>query len=406
MTSLERRLGVPGSMAIGIASMLGAGVLYVWTPAWNLAGEWFLLSLLIAAVVATLNGLVTLQLAVNLPVSGGIYSYARHYRSPALGFMAGWFFVTGKTASAGAIALIAANYLWPDRAQVVASVFIAVFTAVIASGIRTAAVVSVVVSAVVVFGLGLLAIPALLTTPPEFAAQQGPGFGVLTAAGLMFFAFAGYARMATLAEEVISPRRTLPLAIVGALAAVLLVYAVVGLALWPLLETTRVAPEAPLTLLVENGAHATLIPMALVAALGSLMGVLAGISRTGLQMARNGDLPGFLSRVSARTRGPLFSEIAVGAVAITMVWVADPLWLVGLSGAGVLSYYAIGHLSALAQPATERFLHPVFAILGLGLCLVLVLTLPMASLIAWAIWALAGILWFFLMKRARGQAVP
>ena len=401
MQSLRRELGVVGSMSIGVAAMLGAGVFFVWTPAFELAGEWMLLSLGIAAVVATLNGLVTTQLAMNQPVSGGIYSYGRHYRGPLVGFMAGWFFLTGKTGSAAAIALIAATYLVPEYANIVAAGLIAVFTAVVISGIRTTATISVVIATVVIVGLLALALPSL-PQAAGLSSQTAPGLGVLTAAGLMFFAFAGYARMATLGEEVRDPRRTLPKAIVGALAIVLVVYAVVGLALLPKFQASG-APDAPLETLIGVGNAIFITVLAVVACLGSLLAILAGLSRTGLQMARHRDIPGLLSRISDTTKGPLVAEITVGLVAIVLVLTTDPLWLVGLSSTGVLAYYGIGHYSALAQPASERFLPAAVPVIGLVLCGVLVATLPLASLLAGLAWSAAGVAWFVITRRGRRQ---
>lgn len=404
MQSLERRLGVVGSMAIGIAAMLGAGVFFVWKPAFDLAGEWLLLSLGIAALVATLNGLVTTQLAINHPVSGGIYSFGRHYRGPLVGFMAGWFFLTGKTGSAAAIALIAATYLVPDYAGVVAAALIAVFTGIVIAGIRATATVSLLIAAVVLSGLVALSTPAIAERGIDLTMSTTPGFGVLTAAGLMFFAFAGYARMATLGEEVKDPRRTLPRAIVGALVVVLALYALVALAVIPRFADSG-APEAPLTVLTTGLAPGLLTALAVLACGGSLLAILAGLSRTGLQMARHRDIPGALARISPRTGGPLVAEVTVGLVAIALVLLTDPLWLVGLSSTGVLAYYAIGHYSALAQPATERFLPAVVPVIGLVLCVVLVATLPPLSLLAGLVWAAAGIVWFVIARRGRTSEV-
>ena len=404
MQSLERRLGVVGSMAIGIAAMLGAGVFFVWKPAFDLAGEWLLLSLGIAALVATLNGLVTTQLAINHPVSGGIYSFGRHYRGPLVGFMAGWFFLTGKTGSAAAIALIAATYLVPDYAGVVAAALIAVFTGIVIAGIRATATVSLLIAAVVLSGLVALSTPAIAERGIDLTMSTTPGLGVLTAAGLMFFAFAGYARMATLGEEVKDPRRTLPRAIVGALVVVLALYALVALAVIPRFADLG-APEAPLTVLTTGLAPGVLTALAVLACAGSLLAILAGLSRTGLQMARHRDIPGALSRISPRTGGPLVAEVSVGLVAIVLVLLTDPLWLVGLSSTGVLAYYAIGHYSALAQPATERFLPAVVPVSGLVLCVVLVATLPPLSLLAGLVWATAGIVWFVIARRGRTSEV-
>jgi len=387
-------------MAIGVAAMVGAGVFFVWAPAWNLAGEWMLASLALAALVATLNGLVTTQLAIRVPLSGGIYSYGRTYRGEFVGFLAGWLFVTGKTASAGAIALIAAQYVLPDQPWPLAVAFIVAFSAVVISGVRTTATLSIGIVAVVVGGLMVLAVPTIATEGVSITFGSPPGWGVLSAAGLMFFSFAGYARMATLGEEVRNPVKTLPRAIIGALAIVLALYAVLALALIPTFSASGVN-DAPLTALVSSGATWLVGLLALIASLGSLLAILAGLSRTSMQMARNRDLPGLLAQLSPTTRGPLFSELAVAGVAIILVLFTDPLWLVGLSGTGVLGYYAIGHYSALAQPRAERFLSPVVPLVGMVLCLVLVASLPVASLIAGVVWTLLGVLWFVVARSIR-----
>ena len=400
MEQLQRRLGLTGSIAIGVAAMLGAGVFFVWSPAWNIAGPWMVVSLGIAAVVATLNGLVTTQLAVNHPVSGGIYSYGRHYRGSLVGFLAGWFFLTGKTASAAAIALVAATYLWPDNARLLAVGFITVFALIVISGIRTTAWVSLVIAAIVSAGLIALAAPAAVRAEWSGEFSSEPSWSIVTAAGLMFFAFAGYARMATLGEEVIDPRKTLPRAILGALSIVLVLYALVGLALIPRLEGS-LAPDAPLALLAPDGLGWVVGVLAVIASLGSLLAILAGLSRTSLQMARHRDLPGVLSRLWSRSGGPVRSEIAVAVAAIVLVLLTDPLWLVGLSGAGVLSYYAIGHYSSLAQTASERLFPRWIPVVGLVLCGLLVVSLPPSSLLAWLVWSTVGLGWFAIATARR-----
>ena len=403
MQQLQRRLGLIASMGIGVAAMLGAGVFYVWSPAFELAGSWLMVSLLIAGVVATLNGLVTAQLAMQLPVSGGIYAYAGHYRGPYMGFLAGWLFVTGKTASAAAIAYIAASYLAPDFAREVAVGFVVIFTAVIVSGIRVAAGVSIAISLTVIVGVVWFVAPRQLSASWPSVDTDPSIMGIATAAGLFFFAFAGYARMATLGEEARNPTRTIPRAIVGALWIVFVIYLMVGLAITPALQTAAVIPDAPLTLLSSAGSAWIMVALAVVASLGSLMAILAGLSRTTLAMGRSRDLPPVLSRVSSRTKGPVVAEITVAAAAIALILFTNPLWLVGLSSAGVLTYYAIGHLSALAQPPAQRFLPAVIPAVGLVLCGLLVITLPAASLIAAAASALVGTLWFLLNPLRRAQ---
>ena len=390
-------------MGIGVAAMLGAGVFYVWSPAFALAGSWLMVSLLIAGVVAALNGLATAQLAMQLPVAGGIYAYAGHYRGPYVGFLAGWLFVTGKTASAAAIAYIAASYLSPDYAREIAAGLVVIFTAIIVSGIRIAGGVSIAISLTVILGVVWFAAPRQIS-PTWPSVEADPSImGIATAAGLFFFAFAGYARMATLGEEARDPTRIIPRAIVGALWIVFVIYLMVAFAITPALQTAAAIPDAPLTLLSSAESAWVMVALAVVASLGSLMAILAGLSRTTLAMGRSRDLPPALSRVSSRTKGPVFAEITVACTAIALIFLTNPLWLVGLSSAGVLTYYAIGHLSALAQPPAQRFLPTVVPTLGLWLCGLLVITLPAASLIAAAASALVGTLWFLLNPLRRAQ---
>ncbi len=391
-------------MAIGIAAMLGAGVFYVWGPAVALAGSWVLVSLLIAAIVATLNGLVTAQLAIQLPVSGGIYSYANHYRGPYAGFLAGWLFVTGKTGSAAAIAFIAASYLDVANARLIAAGFVVALSAIIISGIRLAAGVSMAIAGVVIVGLLWLTLPRTLTAAPLPAFDADPSIGgIVSAAGLIFFAFAGYARMATLGEEATNPTKTIPRAIIGALWVVLVVYLVVALAATPILLATPSPLDTPLTVLAGTGNAWLVTALAVLASLGSLLAILAGLSRTSLAMGRRRDLPSLLARVSPRTGGPIEAEATVAGLAIVLILVTDPLWLVGLSSAGVLTYYALGHFSALAQPKPETFLPRFVPAVGLLMCTLLVFTLPTASVTAAAVSAVIGTAWFLVNPTRRAE---
>lgn len=407
MTQLTRSLGVVRSMGIGVAAMLGAGVFFVWAPAYELAGSWLLVSLAIAALIATLNALVTTQLAVNVPRSGGIYAFGRHYRGPFTGFVAGWMFLTGKTASVAAIALIAASYMWPEGARLLAAALLVVGTLVTVSGIRQTAWLSLTIAVIVTVGLVSLVGFSLVNTPaatvPAGATAPEP-LSVLTAAALMFFAFAGYARMATLAEEVVEPRRNLPRAIGFALAIVLALYAFVGWGVSRVLPDYAGEFDSPLRVLAPGGWATIVTVLAVVACVGSLLAILAGLSRTALQMGREGDLPSVLGKVSDKTGGPMVAEITVGLVAVIAVLTLDVTGLVAVSGAGVLTYYAIGHWSALKQTREERLVLPVVPIVGLVLCAVLVVVLPWQSLVVAAVSLVVGAVWFGVAERSRRRA--
>jgi basic amino acid/polyamine antiporter, APA family len=406
MAQLARTLGVIRSTGIGVASMLGAGVFFVWAPAFALVGSWLLVALAIAATVATLNALVTTQLAIAHPSSGGIYAFGRHYRGPLTGFVAGWMFLTGKTASVAAIALVAASYLWPDNPRPVAAGLLLAGTALIASGIRSSATVTLVLAGIVVVGLvALIIAPSVGSALPALDSSPDNPLDVLTAAGLIFFAFAGYARMATLGEEVVSPRRTLPRAIGWALAIVLVLYGLIGWVMLGVLPGAGDGGDTPLRLLVTGEGSQALTVLVVLACTGSLVAVLAGLSRTAFALGRNDDLPKALAFVSPRTGGPLVAELAIGVLAVVAVLFLDVTSLVALSGAGVLTYYAIGHWSALKQERSERIVPPVVPVVGGLLCVVLVVTLPWQSVALAAASAVLGIGLFGLRRwRARRSA--
>ncbi len=387
MTQLQRRLGIPSATAIGVASMLGAGIFFVWAPAAADAGTGILIALPLAAVVAVLNALSTTRLAMAHPVSGGAYAYGRAELGPVPGFIAGVLFLVGKTASVAAIASIAGAYLWPQFERPVAVAAVLVLATVNATGIRSTAVVSIVIAAAVV---AVLVTVLVVTTvqgagsPPRspLVLTGGP-LGVLRAAALIFFTFAGYARIATLGEEVKDPARTLPRAVVVALGIVLLLSATIAIVLLLRLGTAGLSvSSSPLADAAGRGTVLLVRITAAVACLGSLLSVLAGLSRTSLAMARDGELPGGLARISERTATPLVAEIVVAAVGITAVLLLDQARLVGVSACAVLGYYGVAHLAALGRARHLGARVPVLAVLGLIGCGALALSTPWQAVVA------------------------
>lgn len=402
---LERRLGLGSAIWIGLASMIGAGVFFVWSPAAEAAGELMLVSLGIAAVVACLNALSTAQLAMRHPIAGGAYSFGRETIGEWAGFSAGWLFLWGKTASVGAIALIAGSYLWPEAARGVAVALVAFFAVVNMTGIRSTAAVSAGITTIVLSGLVafVLGIHFSGGTWGSFLSDSTVDpLGVLRGAALIFFAFAGYARMATLGEEVRNPRRTLPLAILIALAIALFVYANVAILCLMLLgPTTLAATDSPLAALLGGPWEPAIRTVAGIACLGSLVGILAALSRTGLAMARNRDLPGRLARISTRTKAPVLAETTMALLAIAGVLLFEPEVLVGLSSCAVLGYYGIAHAAAYRQPSEERWLPRAVQIAGLVGCAALAVSLPLPAVLTTLAVLAAGLLLRALRLRTR-----
>lgn len=418
--ALARRVGLAGAVGIGLASMIGAGVFFVWAPAAAAAGELLFVALVLAAAVATLNAFSSAQLAMAHPVAGGAYAFGRRWVGERTGFAAGWLFVTGKTASAAAIASIAAAYLGTMLGaagfgvRLIAVGLLVVFASVNMAGVRATARVSMTIAAIVLAGLAAWIVAAVLgvgadgrvaaelALSPGIWSALGPVGGVPQAAALLFFAFAGYARMATLGEEVVAPRRTLPRAILIALAVVLALYAAVAIVLVSALGVDRLSRSvSPLAEAAEPEWVPVIAVLAVLASLGSLVGILAGLSRTSLAMARERDLPSLLARISARTHAPIVAEAVIASAAIAIVLLLDPAQLVAASSAAVLVYYAIAHLAALRQEAALRWPPRAVAVAGLIGCLVLAAALPLPSLLGTAALLLVGFALRALALRSR-----
>ena len=396
MTELQRRLGVPAATAIGVASMLGAGIFFVWAPAAADAGAGILLALPLAGAVAALNALSTTRLAMAHPVSGGAYAYGRAELGAVPGFLAGVLFLVGKTASVAAIASIAGAYLWPGAERPVAVAAVIVLAAVNATGIRSTAIVSTIIAGLVIAVLVTVLIVTVVqggATPPHSpVVVSGGPVGVLQAAALIFFTFAGYARIATLGEEVRDPGRTLPRAVIAALAIVLVLSAATAIVLLLRLGAAGLAAStSPLADAVGPGAEVVIRITAAVACLGSLLSVLAGLSRTALAMARDGELPGRLAGISERTATPLVAELAVAAVGVAAVLLLDPARLVGVSACAVLGYYGIAHLAAIGRARRLGLRLPVLAFLGLLGCAALALSTPWQAILGVAVLVLVAV---------------
>ncbi len=380
---LHRRLGTPDAVVIGLGSMIGAGVFVVFGPAAASAGPGLLIALAAAATVAYCNATSSARLASLYPHSGGTYVYGRERLGPFWGYLAGWSFVVGKLASCAAMALTVGLYVWPAHAHAVAVGAVVALTAVNYRGIGKSALATRVIVAVVLAVLAGVVAAVMISgraDPARVTLTGGSPTGVLQAAGLLFFAFAGYARIATLGEEVRDPARTIPRAIGIALTMTFAVYAVLAVTLMAILGPGLATATAPLADAVRAAGAGGLEPVvrigAAVAALGSLLSLILGVSRTGLAMARDGHLPAALAAVHPRYRVPHRAEVAVGVVVATVAAVADVRSAIGFSSFAVLVYYAIANAAA----ATLR--GRLVPALGLAGCVVLAACLPIGAVLA------------------------
>ncbi|RRR96565.1 APC family permease [Glycomyces terrestris] len=398
--ALARRLGLPSAVAIGLASMLGAGVFAVWGPAARAAGSGpgLLAALAIAAFVAYCNARSSARLAALYPQSGGAYVYGTVRLHPAAGFAAGWAFLVGKTASGAAMALTLGAYLLPEHPRALAAAAVVAFCAVNLLGVHRTALASAVFAGITIAVLGAVVVAGL--TGPVAARPLGDThpWGVLTAAGFVFFAFAGYARIATLGEEVVRPEKTIPRAVAIALGATVLVYAAVAVtALSVLGAGTLARSTAPLADLAGAGAPAIKPLVAVgagIAVAGVLLSLLAGIGRTALAMARDRRLPGALAAVSERFGVPWAAEVAASALVLLLVSTLDLAGAIGFSSFCVLVYYAVANASA----ATLDTRAPL-PWLGLAGCLLVAASLPLSSVLGGLAVFAVGAAWFWFTER-------
>jgi APA family basic amino acid/polyamine antiporter len=391
---LARRLGATDAVVIGLGSMIGAGVFSAFAPAAAAAGGGLLVGLGIAAVVAYCNATASAQLAAQYPTSGGTYVYGRERLGEWWGFLAGWGFVIGKTASCAAMALTFAAYAVPQAWQrLVAVAAVIALAAVNYRGVTRTARLTRIIVTVVLIALAVVVAAGLLggqADPGRLAAGFAGGmdlYGVLQSAGLLFFAFAGYARIATMGEEVRNPQRTIPRAIVAALAIAVAVYAVVAIAALLALGADRLAASrAPLVDAVASGGWDWAVPVVAVggaaAALGALLALVAGVGRTTLAMARQSDLPGWLAAVHPRYQVPHRAEITLAVVVCLLVLSVDLRGAIGFSSFGVLLYYLIANIAAFTQPAEVRRFPRWLQVLGAAGCLLLVAALPWQAVVA------------------------
>lgn len=386
---LRRSLGVFDAVVIGLGSMVGAGIFAALGPAARAAGSGLLLGLALAAVVAYCNAMSSARLAALYPASGGTYVYGRERLGAFWGYLAGWAFIVGKTASCAAMALTVGAYAWPEQAHAVAVAAVVALTALNYGGVQKSAWLTRAIVAVVLAVLAAVVMVSLGSGSTDFG-RLGVGAdasvgGVLQAAGLLFFAFAGYARIATLGEEVRDPARTIPRAVPLALGITLVVYACIAVSVLSVLGASGLGQAtAPLADAVRAAGAAWLAPVvrvgAAVAALGSLLALILGVSRTTLAMARDGHLPGALAAVHPRFQVPHRAELAVGVVVAVVAATADLREAIGFSSFGVLVYYTIANASAWTLSSRSRAL----ASCGLVGCLVLAFALPLSSVVTGA----------------------
>jgi len=412
MATSKQQLSLFGAVAIGLASMLGAGVFFVWSTAWDKSHNQIFLALFLAGLVAALNAASVYQLASNVSRAGGIYAYSRVYLPKDFSFIAGFAFVFGKIASIAAIAIIIETYLLPGVH--LAAAVVVLMTVLNLLGInrtaQMAAILAIITIAFILFSLiSGFTFGVNLTDLQSSIGMPSASLSTLSSASIIFFAFAGYARVATLGDEVKDPKRNIPKAIVISLSIVLAIYLLITIVVVGVINTGNEAmPDAVFETLLARAApwfNPIWIDFVVVAAsLGSILALLAGVSRTAATMAEDRELPKLFANRN-RFGSPWLAEFLIAFGAVVLIETRQyTQWVIAFSSFSVLLYYAIGHLSVIRQPKLQRRQPLVVAYLGLILCLALLVNVPgPAVLVSTVVLAIAWLIRTTLRKTIRNK---
>ncbi|MBH47905.1 MAG: amino acid permease [Halobacteriovorax sp.] len=418
---LQRVLGVKDAVIMGLGSIMGTGAFVSLGIAAGVSGEFFFLSLFLAAFLATLNGLSTAQLASKYPVSGGAYEYARGEISPFVGFLAGWLFLVAKSASAstaamGAVAAVSSIFglgLSPGQLSLYSALVVLVVGLFVCLGLKRTRMANRVLVSFVLFAFIAFGIVCLYNGPVHFTPSStisSPGMKeVFYGAALLFVSFTGYGRVATLGEEVINPKRTIPIAVVMSLVVAFGIYfwislcsiTVVGEAGFGELALKTYAPlQGIARLMGYDWLRVVLVAAALSAMLGVLLNLILGLSRVSLAMARHQDLPSFFNFVSFKGE-PVRSTLLVTLVIMffCLTEKLEKTW--ELSALTVLLYYSITNISALKLKTKERFMSSYYSAMGLIGCLGLAFFVDSQSLLKGAAVLLLGSLYYYIRQKQK-----
>ena len=428
---LKRELGVFGAVMMGLGSIVGTGVFVSIGIAAGITGPSVVLAVMIGALVATFNGLSSAQLAANHAVSGGTYEYGYKYLTPLLGFSAGWMFLIAKSASAATAALGFAGYVLALTGSTqniwlipLALTAIIVLSVVVLGGISRSNIMNIVIVSLALASLLIFIVTGMPTalqnaslnlnhffTPPD---GNGGVAALLHASALMFVAYTGYGRIATLGEEVKTPRVTIPRAIIMTLISTMVLYGLVALVSVSAAGAATLSNPLNQAAPLEVAARLFAIPGvpmivavgAIIAMLGVLLNLILGLSRVLLAMGRRRDMPAVFARLNADSTTPTAAVIMVSVIIAVLALTGNVKTTWSFSAFTVLIYYAITNLAALFIPKKGRLFPAWVSVMGLLSCVLLAFFIePRIWLIGLALLG-SGVLWHVFMKPLFGSASP
>jgi len=239
--------------------------------------------------------------------------------------------------------------------------------------------------------------------------------GVSSAAALIFFAYIGFDAVSTAAEETRNPQRNMPIGMIASLVVSTVIYIFVAIVLTGLVPSTQLGTAEPLATafssLGMNWAAGVISLGAVFATTSVLVVFQLGQPRIFFSMARDGLLPSWAAKVHPRYRTPHITTILTGVVVAMFAAVANINEVVELTNIGTLFAFALVALGVIVlrrtDPDRPRPFRtpwvPVVPLLAIGMCVYLMLELPLVTWIRFGIWLLIGMVVYFFYGYRRSR---
>ena len=421
---LKRTLGLFDSVMINLGAIIGAGIFVVIGIAVDRAGPSIIVSLLLGAAIAVLTGLSFSEIALHVTKEGGVYEFAKETIGSFPGFMSGWTWNIGNIILVSAVLISMGSYINALFGTHIAVYYFAIpglvlFTAINMLGMRNSAktirwLVFVNIAALLIF----VAAGSFFFKAGNFSAFMPNGIsGTLAGTAIIFFAFTGFSRIATVAGEVKDPKRNVSRAIlISIVASTILYLAVAAVAVGMLNYVSLGHSASPLSSAISIiGSPALDIAIALggvAATAGVAFTGILGVSRVYFAMGRDNKLPrtfGRLNRFATPGNAILLTSLMT---AMFILFVNFGL-IVRLADAGVLVAYGIINIAAFRMSTKKKgsdFIRsryfPVIPVLGLISVATLVAYLGYETILITALILVAGAAFYTLWNRGRHGKVP
>ena len=422
---LKQELGLFGAIVMGLGSMIGSGIFVSLGIAAGISGSAVLLAVILAGLLAICNAFNIAQLAASNAVSGGVYEFGYRYLNPWLGFTGGWMYVLAKTAAAATAALGFSGYLLNTlglggRGLLVPTALttVLILTLIVLTGMRRSKTTTAVIVSVSVISLTLLVIAGVFFWPNDgFAHLAFSGFGsgewtrqMFEASALMFVAYTGYGRLATMGEEVVEPKKNIPKAIIITIFATMALYIAVAVVSLGLIgadafSEAAIKTAAPLEVVASSlnipGASKLLTAGALAAMLGVLISATLGLSRMLLAMARRQDMPSFMTKLNSAGTTPYWAVIVVGSAIALLVLIGNVKVTWTFSVFASLHRSLITNLAALKMDDEER-MYPMWVTwASIISCVFLSIWVEPQIWLVGSIFIVAGLIWHFVAQSSK-----